>query len=494
MKILFKNPELKGVKVSIILIDWSVRESFHILDYLNSQTVERNKYEIIWIEYYDRKEEKIEKKLKDSVEKRRPILDKWILLEMPKDVYYHKHLMFNIGIILSEGEIICIPDSDAMLRPTFVETIIKEFEKKPNIVLHIDEIRNKNKKFYPFNYPSFEEVLGKGRIYRWDGKTDIDKLEDPIHLLNYGACMCARKEDLIKIGGADEHIDYLGHICGVYEMTFRLKNYGLKEVWSKEEFLYHTYHPGEGGSFDYYGPQDGLNMSTTSLNTLITKRVLPLKENKAINFIRINKSYKIDEVLKLVCPDEDEIEEWKIENLKKKKFELPLKKNFKIWCIIVLEILKKENLKKILKIIKERAFPFFKVLKSKRGKFLIVKLLKVFLDIFVNLYWHIIKIPQKKSFSKVRNWFFIFYHIIKPQKIKKIYLIGKDDYTDFPIYLAKKFKIKIEKLDFKKIRNNFSGLKIENNEKVLISCFKNKEKYYNLLKEYGFKDEDIILP
>ena len=54
---------------------------------------------------------------------------------------------------------------------------------------------------------------------------------DPLHTRNYGACMSALREDLLKIGGADEHIDYLEHICGPYEMTFRLVNAGKREVW-----------------------------------------------------------------------------------------------------------------------------------------------------------------------------------------------------------------------------------------------------------------------
>jgi len=40
-------------KVSIILTDWSVRESYHAIDYLNRQTILRQYYEIIWVEYYD---------------------------------------------------------------------------------------------------------------------------------------------------------------------------------------------------------------------------------------------------------------------------------------------------------------------------------------------------------------------------------------------------------------------------------------------------------
>jgi len=49
-------------EVSIILLDWKVRESFHILDYLNQQTVPRSNYEIIWIEYYNRKPKELEEK------------------------------------------------------------------------------------------------------------------------------------------------------------------------------------------------------------------------------------------------------------------------------------------------------------------------------------------------------------------------------------------------------------------------------------------------
>ena len=36
-------------KVSVILIDWGVRESFHSVHYLNRQTVNRDDYELIWV-------------------------------------------------------------------------------------------------------------------------------------------------------------------------------------------------------------------------------------------------------------------------------------------------------------------------------------------------------------------------------------------------------------------------------------------------------------
>jgi hypothetical protein len=77
--------------------------------------------------------------------------------------------------------------------------------------------------------------------------------EDIIHSRNYGACFCARRDLLIQIGGADEHIDFIGHICGPYDLTFRLINIGCKEIWHETEFLYHTWHPGQAGENNYLG-------------------------------------------------------------------------------------------------------------------------------------------------------------------------------------------------------------------------------------------------
>ncbi len=258
--------------ISIILLDWNCRESFHIFDYFANQNISSDCFEIIWIEYYNR----IPKELYDK------FLDIWIVMETPENFYYHKHLMYNVGIFYSRGEIIVIMDSDVMLKPSFVSTILEEFEKDDNIVLHLDEFRNIDPKHYPFDYLSFEEFK-KGCINcAGDITTGLYKRYDPIHTLNYGACFCAKKEDILKIRGADEHIDYLGHICGPYEMTFRLENYGLKVKWSHKEFLYHTWHPGTDGKGNYKGPHDCLNFSLRALDLLDNGRIYPYLENLGI--------------------------------------------------------------------------------------------------------------------------------------------------------------------------------------------------------------------
>lgn len=266
-------------RLSLILLDWSVRESFHLLRYLREQTVPRDRFEVIIIEYYDRQSPALAPFAED--------VDTWLLLEMPRDCLYHKHLMYNAGIVLARGEILMIGDSDAMVRPSFIAAILEAFEREPAQALHLDQFRNHRRDLYPFSYPSFTEVLGEGCVNNRAGKTaGVLDTEDPVHRRNYGACMCARRTDLVAIGGADEHVDYLGHICGPYDMTFRLVNRGFREVWLESEFTYHTWHPGQAGEDNYQGPHDGRQLSTTALEALASGRVMPLAENAAIASLR----------------------------------------------------------------------------------------------------------------------------------------------------------------------------------------------------------------
>ena len=288
MKIIKNNN--KRVKLSFILLDWSVRESFHILHYLSQQDCDREDFEVIIIEYYDRESAAI-KKFESQV-------DTWVLLDMPHDYYYHKHLMYNAGIYFSNGEYISICDSDAMVKPDHVNNIITHFINHPDSVLHIDQFRNNRQDLYPFNYPDFNTVTGNGCINCMDEKTTgICDIYDPVHSRNYGACMCAKRSDVINIGGADEHIDFVGHICGPYDLTFRLINAGKKEIWSDHEFTYHTWHPGQAGVDNYLGPHDGKHMSKTSLLALVSKRIFPLVENKTIRALRENKQVSRDEAI-----------------------------------------------------------------------------------------------------------------------------------------------------------------------------------------------------
>jgi len=296
-------------KVSVILLDWSVRESFHSLSYLNQQTVDRSQYELIWIEFYDRKPPALLEAVEAAETAGRPLVDKLVVMNYPRDVIFHKHRMYNLGIVLSEGQICVICDSDAMFTPTFIQSIIAAFEKDPQAAIHLDEVRSISRDFYPFNFPTFEEFLASPCI-NWTGRTTkgLDHSKDMLHDANYGACLAARRDDLIRIGGSDEHLDYLGYICGPYDLTFRLVNAGCREKWLTDEYLYHSWHPGESGiNIDYHGPSDGRGVSSRSLAARKSGEIQPGLENGAIRALRTDPQLDRRQALaQLQSPDDEQ--------------------------------------------------------------------------------------------------------------------------------------------------------------------------------------------
>lgn len=281
-------------KISVILLDWGVRESFHALHYLNRQTAPREDYELIWIEFYDRKPQG----LRDMLAA--PVLDKWLVLGYPGDMIFHKHRCYNVGILAAAGEVCVLCDSDAIFRPTFIASLVRAFEETPRRVVHIDEVRNSDRRFYPFNYPEITEIIGPG-CYNWRGTVTVGvgEIADRIHRANYGACMAARRRDLLAVGGADEHLDYLGYVCGPYDLTFRLVNYhGQDERWLRDEYLYHVWHPNESGvNTDYQGPHDGKFMALRALDARASFRVKPWLKNPWIARARRGRAVDLERLL-----------------------------------------------------------------------------------------------------------------------------------------------------------------------------------------------------
>jgi hypothetical protein len=120
MKIVKRSARARP-QVSLVLLDWSVRESFQLLQYLGRQTAGREAFEVVVVEYYGR-ESPVLAAFHGAV-------DTWALLEMPSACYYHKHLMYNAGIVLARGEVVVFCDSDAMVRETFISSITTAFAR-----------------------------------------------------------------------------------------------------------------------------------------------------------------------------------------------------------------------------------------------------------------------------------------------------------------------------------------------------------------------------
>ena len=474
MKVIFETKNTAIPKISIILLDWYCRESFHMLDYLNKQTVHRQGYEVIWIEYYDRQPREIDKKISYCINNGKPpVIDKWITMEMPRDIYYHKHLMYNLGIVVSRGEIVTFCDSDAIVKPTFIESIINAFQKDNNIVLHLDEVRNVNKKFHPFNYPSIDDVIGKGCINFKSGKTTgiLDE-EDPLHTRNYGACMSALRKDLINIGGADEHIDYLGHICGPYEMTFRLVNTGKRESWHQEEFLYHTWHPGTDGKHNYLGPHDGRNMSTTALNIIRSNRIMPLVENKAIETLRLNGKSASCEYLISGALLNPETGQWKINKLKRRKKIPILKKILRFslknaWIrFLLLKII-------LLMIIRQLLFKARVQRQNKiMAKNIFIKLRLAFA--FIRRMWRNNIYAAQACTQAIQS--------LVSSGVKEAAIYGNGEIADMIRVIIKKFPLKIDDA------GNLHGYK----GKIIIASFTGIAERVKRLEDFGIEGKDII--
>ena len=304
-EIVLRTPK-PACRISIILLDWSVRESFHSLQYLNQQNVPRDQYELIWLEFYDKKPIKLQEMVWRQG-KKQPLLDQWIVAGYPSDMIFNKHRLYNLGILASQGHYCVICDSDAIYTPNFIAKLLEGFEQTPNAVVHLDQIRNADRRFHPFDYPSIPEVLGEGCI-NWHGNVSrgLDDSPDILHDANYGSCMAASRDAMLAIGGADEHIDYLGYICGPYDMTFRLVNHGLTERWLRDEYLYHVWHPNEGCvNVDYQGPNDGRGMSLRSLESRTIGRVEPCVANPWIQEARQGMRFTVQQLMdRLAATDE----------------------------------------------------------------------------------------------------------------------------------------------------------------------------------------------
>lgn len=285
IKILKKSTIVKP-KLSILVQDWGVRESFHFFDYLKKQNISKNEFEIVFVDFYN----ELNPKIKNYFD----FIDTAILLNFSKDFHYHKHLMFNAGLLFSNGKIFCICDSDAIVDENFCNYIINFHHNNPRSYLHIDQFRNENRDYYPFNFPNYDELIKNSYNYK-DGKTTgILDDNDPAHQRNAGACGSAHREDLIKNYGADESIDYLGHICGNDDMSKRFANNGGRFVWAKDYFIAHAWHPGTGSQKDlkkkseeYWGPHDDCGTSMLIRQIQLTGRTKPIVINKAIKQLKL---------------------------------------------------------------------------------------------------------------------------------------------------------------------------------------------------------------
>ncbi len=259
--------------VTVLLLDWSVRERFHALDWLEKQNVDRDLYELMWVEIYDRV-------VPEVIEK----VDTYITCGMKG--LYNKHIGYNVGLLHAQGKVLNICDSDAVFPPDFIESIIKSFnlhnsDEPESIILMHYEWRTGS--FYPDGMSNLEDL----KKYKW---LDL--------WANVGACASIKRHDAIRFGGFDEHPSYRGYMCGVYDLVWRMVNAGIPEIWHSDEVaLWHFAHPDPVASFGQKFSRKLFKEITyphlqghalKAVEAFSTGRILPLQENPDVFKLRMS--------------------------------------------------------------------------------------------------------------------------------------------------------------------------------------------------------------
>lgn len=269
-----RSPENLNPKVSLILLDWSCRERFHSLDWLNEQNVPREQYELIWIELYDR----VVPEALDKAD---------VVITCGQKGLYNKHLGYNIGLLNAKGKIVAVCDSDAVFPPDFIASIINSYDfkhahnsLKPMVLMHYEW---RSPKRYPDSFSDIDDLQKYPWLDLWP---------------NVGACMSVRKTDAIRFGGFDEHDSFRGYLCGPYDLGWRLINAGIPEIWHDENVaLWHFSHPDppatyeQSFSFKMWREKSYPHIdhhALTAVEAFSTGRMLPLKENPEIFKLRMS--------------------------------------------------------------------------------------------------------------------------------------------------------------------------------------------------------------
>jgi GT2 family glycosyltransferase len=208
----------KKIKISVIMVDGSFRERFQSVDFFCNQTLPSNEYEVIWVEYYD----KVNRKLQEKQERYKNLR----IITLNRNGEYHSSYCFNRGIVESGGEVLVIPDADVIVEKDFLEAVWQEHERCEKLVIYL----------YRYNEPKDQHI----EPVTLDHLKSVCKLTNPT---NFGGCLTVRKKWLLHINGYEQHsIFSSGFHANGADIASRLKALGLHVMWHPELKLYHPYH------------------------------------------------------------------------------------------------------------------------------------------------------------------------------------------------------------------------------------------------------------
>lgn len=203
------------LKISVIMVDGGFRERFHLIDCWDNQTLSRRRYELIWVECFDR--------IPPELQAGKHV--KCVPLNRVGKPYSMSHC-FNEGIRQSTGDLLVIIDADVFVGTDFLKEILSEHACYEDLVMYIRR------------YDQSEED---------SGPITLDHLQRTCNLknpTNYGGCITIRRKWMLKLNGYEQHPIFQGHnFAGALDLYIRLRNLGMTVKWHPSEKLYHPWHP-----------------------------------------------------------------------------------------------------------------------------------------------------------------------------------------------------------------------------------------------------------
>jgi len=204
--------------ISVIMVDGSFREKFHALDFFSRQTFMG--FELLWVEYYDKVDPQLQRKLACQRNFRSITLD--------RSGVYHSSYCFNAGIRASTADLLVIADGDVAVEIDFLQRVWDEHAENEKLVMYVHRHNE------PGEHHAPEINLEHLRA--------VTKVTNPE---NYGGCLTVRKKWLLAINGYEQHWVFgQGEHANGRDVYTRMKNLGLDIQWHPELKLYHPWHTG----------------------------------------------------------------------------------------------------------------------------------------------------------------------------------------------------------------------------------------------------------
>jgi hypothetical protein len=207
--------------ISVITWDASFRDYFHSVDYFCSQDYPRDKFEFIWVDFYNNQNPVLLEKIRKYPNAR--------LLNLNNEASAKWHLgrCINEGVRQSSGEVLVIPDGDIVVDRDFLSYVWESHRHKDDLAMYFRRYDEPQDKSFERSREDFYHLTQTSRL---DNAT------------NYGGCLTLRRCNFEKIRGYETHFAFAGPGMIGFETYVRLKNLGLSIKWAKDRRIYHPWH------------------------------------------------------------------------------------------------------------------------------------------------------------------------------------------------------------------------------------------------------------